>query len=210
MKRLAVLIILLAFITPQAFGAKPVIDKNSKGYVGTLPELGKKFDDEPVESTTKPQYEATKDFNSVNQIKPVPRDNPAFVNIILKADKNTQYINDINDLLPMLEKIYDMIERNMDVQKFVATTYFFNKNIEVLREKYEGKPEFNFASFQKILETDLHIQTVANLRTEAVRNTPYMPYGTDGKIYNSANIDQQLEYLMKDIEDTIVAIKSVY
>lgn len=210
MKKLAVFLLILLFAGSQAFAAKPVIDKNSKGYVGTLPVLNKKVEEEPAESSTKPQYEAKKDFNSANQIKPVPRDNPAFVNIILKADKNTQYINDINDLLPILEKIYDMIERNMDVQKFVATTYFFNKNIEVLREKYEGKPEFNFTSFQKILETDLHIQTVANLRTEAVRNTPYMPYGTDGKIYNSANIDQQLEYLMKDIEDTIVAIKGVY
>lgn len=208
MKKFALLFLIFFLATQTAHAGKPVID-NSKGYVGDLPELGKQFtDSEPA--TTKPQYEATKDFNSANQVKPVPKENPAFINIIYKADKNTQYINDINELLPTLEKIYDSIEQEEDVQRFVATTYFFNKTIEYLRAKYRDKPEFYFVSFQKILETDLHIQTVSNLRVEAVKNTPYMAYGADGKIYNSVNIDEQLSYLQKEIEETITAIKSVY
>lgn len=204
---------ILAFLTliltcQLTFAAKPVID-TSKGYVGELPQLGKEYvETEP--KTTKPQYEATKNFHSANQVKPVPRDNPAFVNIILKADKKTQYINDINELLPALEKIYDSIENEEDIQKFVARTYFFTKTIEHLREKYQDRPEFYFISFQKILETDLHIQTVSNLRAEAVQNTPYMAYGADGKIYNSVNIEEQLSFLQKEIEETIAIIKGVY
>lgn len=208
MKKLSLVLLILFLACQSAFAGKPLVDK-SKGYVGDLPELGKQYQEsEPAK--TKPQYEATKDFNSANQVKPTPRDNPAFINIIYKADKNTQYINDINELLPTLEKIYDSIENEEDVQRFVATTYFFNKTIEYLREKYQDKPEFYFVSFQKILETDLHVQTVANLRVEAVRNTPYMAYGADGKIYNSVNIDEQLSYLQKEIEETIAAIKGVY
>lgn len=208
MKKLFFTFFILFFACQSVFAGKPVIDQ-SKGYVGELPELGKEYQ-EPEPKTTKPQYEATKNFNSENQVKPVPLDNPAFINIIYKADKNTQYMNDINELLPTLEKIYDSIENKEDVQKFVAVTYFFNKTIEYLREKYEDKPEFYFVSFQKILATDLQIQTVANLRVEAVKNAPYMAYGADGKIYNSVNIDNQLSYLQKEIEDTITAIKSVY
>ena len=208
MKKLYLVLLIILFTGLHALAGKPIVDK-SKGYVGELPELGKQYQEsEPAK--TKPQFEATKDFNSENQVKPIPRDNPAFVNIILKADKNTQYINDINELLPTLEKMYDSIENGEDVQKFVATTYFFNKTTEYLREKYKDKPEFYFVSFQKILETDLHIRTIANLRVEAVRNTPYMAYGADGKIYNSINIDEQLTYLQKEIEETISAIKGVY
>ena len=208
MKKLLLLFILTIIICPNAWAAKPVIDQ-SKGYVGELPQLGKEYvETEPTKA--KPQYEATKKFNSANQVKPVPRDNPAFVNIILKADKKTQYINDINELIPTLEKIYDSIENEEDVQKFIARTYFFNKTIEYLRNKYENKPEFYFISFQKILETDLHVQTVANLRAEAVKNAPYMAYGADGKIYNSINVDEQLSFLKKDIEETITIIKGVY
>lgn len=208
MNRLLLLLVIILISAQTVEAGKPVIDK-SKGYVGELPELGKQYQ-EAENAKTKPQYEATKDFNSENQVKPIPRDNPAFVNIILKADKNTQYVNDINELLPTLEKIYDSIENEEDIQKFVATTYFFNKTIEYLREKYQDKPEFYFVSFQKILETDLHMQTVTNLRVEAVRNTPYMAYGADGKIYNSVNIDEQLAYLQKEIEETIAIIKGVY
>ena len=78
--------ILIFFLTcPSALAGKPVIDK-SKGYVGELPELCKEYQDsEPAK--TKPQFEAKKDFNSENQVKPIPRDNPAFVNIILKWKK---------------------------------------------------------------------------------------------------------------------------
>ena len=208
MNRLLLLLIIVLVSVQTVEAGKTVVDK-SKGYVGELPELGKQYQ-ETESAKTKPQYEATKDFNSENQVKPIPRDNPAFVNIILKADKNTQYVNDINELLPTLEKIYDSIENEEDVQKFVATTYFFNKTIEYLREKYQDKPVFYFVSFQKILETDLHMQTVTNLRVEAVRNTPYMAYGADGKIYNSVNIDEQLAYLQKEIEETIAIIKGVY
>ena len=157
MKKLAVVFLIMLLCADCTPAAKPIIEPG-KGYIGELPVLGKKIDNEKKESEVKPQYEKVKEFTSKEEIKNIPRDDPAFVNIILKADKNTQYINDINDLLPMLEKIYDMIEDDVDIQKFVATTYFFNKNVEVLREKYEDRPEFYFISFQKLLETDLHIQ----------------------------------------------------
>lgn len=209
MRNLAVIFLIILFGANFAYAGKPVIDKN-KGYVGDLPVLGKKINDEKTESETEPQYEKVKEFTSKDEIKNIPKDNPAFVNIILKADKNTQYINDINDMLPMLEKIYDMIEDDVDVQKFIATTYFFSKNVEILREKYENRPEFYFISFQKLLETDLQIQTVSNLRVEAVKNAPYMALGSEGKIYNSVNIQDQMSFLLKEIEATIMAIKNVY
>ena len=208
MRKIFILFSILILTSQLAQASKPVVDR-SKGYVGELPELGTMFQKEEP-SKTKPQYEATKNFNSENEVKPVPRDNPAFINIILKADKTPQYVIDVNELIPTLEKICDSIENKEDVQKFIATTFFFNKTIEHLRNKYEDKPEFHFVSFQKILETDLHIQTVANLRVEAVKNTPYMAYGADGKIYNSVNIDEQLSFLLKEIEETIAVIKGIY
>lgn len=208
MKKFFVLSLIFILNSQLTFAGKPIVDR-SKGYVGDLPELGKMFQKEEP-SRTKPQYEATKNFNSENQVKPIPRDNPAFVNIILKADKETQYIVDVNNLIPTLEKIYDLIENEESIQNFVATTYFFNETIEYLRNKYQNKPEFHFVSFQKILETDLHIQTVANLRVEAIKNTPYMAYGADGKIYNSVNIDEQLSFLKQEIEETIAIIKGIY
>lgn len=59
--------------------------------MGTLPDVSKSFQTSDPKSA-KPLYEKTKDFNSANEVKPAPRDNPAFVNIMLKTDKTSPYL----------------------------------------------------------------------------------------------------------------------
>ena len=176
------------------------IENSGSGYVGKLPDLTKGF------ATTEPQYtkpifEKTKDFNSA--------DNPAFVNIILKSEKTSAYLNDINELLPQLENLLLCIENNSDVQKFNAKAYFFNKSIEYLRDKYKGLPESSYISFKKLLELSSHTQSIANLRAEAEKYRPYLAYTGAGYLYNDNVIDQQLEYLKTEIEQTIVVLKEV-
>ncbi len=181
-------------------------DNQGKGYVGDLPDVTSGFrSSEP--KVSKPLTEATKKFNSSDEIKPVPRDNPAFVNIMLKTDKTSQYINDINELLPQLENILLCIENGYDVQKFNAKVYFFNQTMKYLEEKYEGKPECNYASFKKLQTLSTHSQSVATLRAEAEKYKPYLAYTGAGYLYNQNTINQQLDYLKTEIEDTIVIVK---
>ena len=178
----------------------------NQGYVGTLPDVTKIF--HPSEpSQVKPTFEKTKKFNSENEIKPVPRDNPAFVNIILKQDKSSPYLNDITEFIDMLEKIYDSIEANENVQLFASRVYFFTKNADYFRDKYDGKPESSYISFQKLMELSLHANTVAQLRTEAEKYSPYLAYTGTGHIYNENNINEQLQYLKDEIEQTIAVLK---
>lgn len=182
------------------------IDNAGSGYVGKLPDLTKGFaTTEP--QNTKPIFEKTKDFNSADEITPVPRDNPAFVNIILKTDKTSPYLNDINELLPQLENLLSCIENNSDVQKFNAKAYFFYKSVEYLHDKYKGLPESSYISFKKLLELGTHAKSVANLRAEAEKYRPYLAYTGAGYLYNDNVINQQLEYLKTEIEQTIVVLK---
>lgn len=184
------------------------IESEGRGYRGNLPDLTKGFKtSEP--QYTKPIYETTKKFNSSEEIKPVPRDNPAFVNIILKTDKTSPYVNDINDILPQLENLLLCIENNNDVQKFNAKAYFFNKTIEYLKNKYTGLPESSFFSFRKLLELSAHTQSLAALRAEAEKYRPYLAYSGAGYLYNDNVINEQLEYLREEIEDTIAILKQV-
>lgn len=183
-------------------------NNEGKGYVGTLPDISKNMESaEPKKA--KPIYEKSRKFNSADEIKPVPRDNPSFVNIILKADKTSPYVNDINDLLPQLENILYCIENNFNVQKFNAKVYFFNKTVEYLQNKYAGMPESNFTSFQKLLTLSTHAKSVATLRAEAEKYRPYLAYTGAGYLYNDNVIDQQLDYLKTEIEETIVVLKDV-
>lgn len=188
------------------FGKDKTLEPEERGYVGTLPNLTKQYDtSEPAESS--PIFEKTKNFHSANELKPIPREDPAFVNIILKPDKTSQYLNDLNDFILMLEKIYDSIENREDVQKFVAKVYFFKKNADYFRDKYATKPESYYESYQRVLDLSLRANAVSQLRAEAEKYKPYLAYSGAGKVYNSENIDQQLEYLKNEIESTIAVLK---
>ena len=100
-------------------------------------------------------------------MKPIPRENPAFVNIILKSEKTTQYVNDLNEFIPMLESIYDLIENNSNVQILTQKVYYFNKSADYLRDKYINKPESQFVSFKRLMELNIHAKSIALLRNEA-------------------------------------------
>ena len=89
-------IIFIAFFCLPVYGAKKNPAFDGMGYVGTLPDLTRQY--QPTEpKSTKPVIEQVENFHSSDQVKPIPRDNPAFVNIILKQDKTTRYVNDINE-----------------------------------------------------------------------------------------------------------------
>ena len=199
-------IIFIAFFCLPVYGAKKNPAFDGMGYVGTLPDLTRQY--QPTEpKSTKPVIEQVENFHSSDQVKPIPRDNPAFVNIILKQDKTTRYVNDINEFIPMLEKIYDSIEDGENVQLFNAKVYFFNKNADYLRDKYVEKPEGEYISFKKLMELSTHAKSIALLRSEAQKYNPYLAYSGAGYIYDPDNINQQLQYLKKEVEQAILLLR---
>ena len=177
-----------------------------RGYVGTLPNLTRGYEAKEPQKTV-PEIKPSKNFNSESELKPVPRDNPAFVNIILKPDKTSQYVNDINEMIPLLENIYDLIDNKGNVQVFNAKVYYFNKNVDYLRDKYLNKPESQFVSYKRLMELSMHARSIALLRSEAEKYNPYLAYGSSGYIYNPNNIAEQLDYLKTEIEQTILILK---
>ena len=129
------------------------------------------------------------------------------MNIILKQDKLSPYVSDLQEFIEMLEQIYDSIESGENVQRFAARVYYFKKNAEYFGEKYANEPESSYISYEKILELSAQAQSVANLRTEAEKYKPYLAYTGSGAIYNSNSIDQQLEYLKTEVERIINILK---
>ena len=189
-------------------GAKNDLPVEGKGYVGTLPKLTREYTpEEKSQDKIKVIPTPAKDFNSEEEIKPAPQDDPAFVNIILKKDKTSKYVNDINEFIPMLESIMDMIEEKQNVQLFNAKVYFFNKSVDYFKEKWMGKPESEFLSYKRLLELNTHARSIALLRAEAEKYNPYLAYGSEGYIYNPNNIQEQLGYLKTEIEQTILLLR---
>lgn len=207
-KIFAFILILFFAFQSSAFAKKreAIVIPDNSGYVGTLPTLDGPFMQSKVIDAN-PSFDYQDGFNDPDAIKNVPRNNPSFVNIIIKSDKSSKYLNDINDLIPIVESLQDVIESNGNVQLFNAKSYFLRKNVEYFRDKYKNQAEESYISYRKVLELNNHVQSVARLRLESEAYSPYVPESGTGNMFTQNSIDTQLSYLLSDIKKTLVVLR---
>ena len=212
MKKVLICLILLTITLPSnaAFWNKKnkalEQELQGKGYAGNLPNIGEKIERSKTKVTT-PVFEAQEGFDNPAELKPIPKDNPAFINIIQKKDKTSQFVVDANEVIPMLEKLVDCIEDNESLQLFITKANLLTLNIDSLAEKYEGKPESYYESFRKLQEVNRYVKSISQLRKEAVTYQRYLAYSASGSIYNPENINQQLEYLLEELNTAILLLR---
>ena len=212
MKKFLICLILLSITLPSsaAFWNKKnkalEQELQGKGYAGNLPDIGEKIERSKTKVTT-PVFEAQEGFDDPAEIKPVPKDNPAFINIIQKKDKTSQFVVDVNEVIPMLEKLVDCIEDNESLQLFITKANLLTLNIDNLAEKYDGKPESYYESFRKLQEVNRYVKSISQLRKEAVTYQRYLAYSASGSIYNPENINQQLQYLLEELNTAILLLR---
>ncbi|DAB13364.1 hypothetical protein J6K35_02880 [bacterium] len=213
MKKFFICLIIMSFALPShAFfwnKKDKALEKElqGKGYAGTLPNLGDKIEKTKTKVTT-PIFESQDGFNNPADLKPVPKDNPAFINIIQKKDKTSEFTNDAAEIIPMLEKLVDCIDDNENLQLFITKANLLTLNIDNLTEKYNGKPESYYESFRKLQEVNRYVKSIAALRREAVTYQRYLAYSSSGSIYNPDNINQQLQYLLEELNSAILLLRS--
>ena len=212
MKKFLVCLILLSIALPShAFfwnKKDKALEKElqGKGYAGTLPDIGEKIEKSKTKVTT-PIFESQEGFDDPSELKPVPKDNPAFINIIQKKDKNSEFVDDANEIIPMLEKLVDCIEDNESLQLFITKANLLTLNIDSLAKKYDGKPESFYESFRKLQEVNRYVKSISLLRKEAVTYQRYLAYSESGSIYNPENIANQLQYLLEELNTVILLLR---
>ena len=212
MKKIVALLIVFSFALPSnAFfwnKKDKALEKElqGKGYAGTLPKLENNTQKNKVK-VAEPIYEPQQGFDNPENLKPVPKDNPAFIDIIQKKEKPTEFANDVNNILPMLEKLYDCIDENENLQLFISKANLLTVNVDYLIQKYDGKPESYNDSFKKLTEVNRYTKTLMTLRREAVTYQKYLAYQESGSIYNPSNIEQQMEYLKEEINSAILLLR---
>jgi hypothetical protein len=208
------IIMLLLMCTILGVSAKQTADTTGqnvleqKGYMGSLPDILDKFQpSKPTQGT--PIFEAEEGFDNPDKLKPIPRDNPAFVDIILKKDKTSQYVNDINRIIPLVENLIDCIENEESVQMFVAKATNLEFSIGALRKKYDTKPESYYISFTKLMSLGIHAKSLAELRKEGAEYNRYLAYQASGSIYAPDNINKELGYLLEELQDVLATLREV-
>ena len=88
MRKIFAVFIFVILLCPHAAFAKkstaPAIP-NGSGFVGKLPNVSDRFQKAPTEESD-PAFQYEDNFSDKDDIKPAPRNNPAFINIIMKKD----------------------------------------------------------------------------------------------------------------------------
>lgn len=214
-KFLVVLAIIFMGCSAMAFGKKeqePAIPSqtfmNQKGYEGSLPDIIDKFQPSKPAGAT-PVFEAEDGFDDPDKLKPVPRDNPAFVNIILKKDKTSTYIYDINKIILLVEALIDSIENEDSVQLFVAKATNLEFAIGGLRDSFENKPESFYNSYVRLMSLCMHVKSIAELRREGAVYNRYLAYQAAGSIFAPDNVNKELQLLLDELQEVLVILREV-
>ena len=211
MRKLCLILSLIFALQTSAYGAffkkNDVKTETSNGYVGTLPNLKNNVTPEEPQKAM-PVFDKTTTFHSENAIKPTPTDDPSFVNIILKQDKMSPYVSDLQEFIDMFEQILDSVENNEPNQRFASRVYYLNINTNYFMDKYEGRTESSYESYKKIVEISNRTKEISQLRADAEKYKRYLAYTDTGSIYSQNNIDKELDGLKIDIERAITVLKN--
>lgn len=214
MKKFLIIFLIMMCTVSVVYAKKQTQDTTAtsilqqKGYVGTLPDILDKFKTTRPEKGT-PIFEAEEGFDDPDKLKPIPRDNPAFVDIILKKDKTSTYVNDISRIIPQVEGLIDCIEKDEDVQRFVAKATMLDLSVGALRKKFQDKPESYYISYTKLMALALHAKSLAELRREGAEYSKYLAYQSAGAIYAPDNIKKELNYFMEELQETLIILREV-
>jgi hypothetical protein len=181
---------------------------SGSGYKGKLPDINSEFAYIRTNPAgTKQIFNPMDEFESQPDYKKIPRENKTYIDIILKKDKTSAYIKDLNDIIPILEKMQKSIETQGSVQKFNAIASSIIDHADYIGEKYADKPEKYYISFSKLMSISAQARTVATLRCEAQVYIKYLAYQQEGQIYSKDNVQRQIEFFSEELKNTIRILK---
>ena len=188
----------------------PITNKTEEipqGYYGTLPNIGQDFNYKKQTASS-----ATQDINAKlpkenledEDLKPAPYNDSLFLDVIVKKEKASNYINDVQKTKLALANLKKCIEDNGDIQRFngcVNMVELYSKN---LQKKYENQSDSLRESYIDILNTNYHAKVLGNLLYDANYYSRYVPVN-EGK-YSKQNIEKQKQDLLKRINKTLFLI----
>lgn len=177
------------------------------GYKGSLPDVKGAFDYVRATPQTTKGIFNNLDENDKANYKRIPKENKAYIDIILKKDNTSPYLKDLNDVIAILEKMQKCINSNGSIQKFNAIASSIIDHADYMTEKYQNKPERFYISFAKLQNVAAQAREIATLRCESQLYIKYLLTQGDGKVYSQDSINQQLQNFEIEVDNAIKIMK---
>lgn len=189
-----------------------VLTTTGAGYMGTLPDVEAEFSYLRKEKTEKamPVYSIEElDKQNENELKNIPRENEQYVDIIIKKDKTSAYIKDVNSVILILEKLRKCLNTDGDIQKFNAIVSNLIDNVYYIQEEYKDKPESNYLSYSKLIVLSQQARETANFRMQGNLSENYLPYTSKGNIHTRENLESKMQALLNNVNETLFVLKNL-
>ncbi|MBR2068120.1 MAG: hypothetical protein IJ877_00010 [Candidatus Gastranaerophilales bacterium] len=177
-----------------------------QGYYGTLPDIGQDFKYKQQTSSTPTQPDAYIPDEKIQDenLKPAPFDDTLFLDVIVKKEKSSNYVNDIQKTKFALNNLKKCIEEKGDIQRFNGCVNMVDLYSQNLQKKYENKSDALRESYVDILNTNYYAKVLGNLLYDANYYARYVP--TQQGKYSKENIEAQKQDLLKRINKTLFLI----
>lgn len=180
--------------------------------MGTLPDIDAEFSylrKQNSENAMAPYSVEELDKQNEQQLRTIPRDNDNYVDIIIKKDKTTQYLKDVNSIILILEKLRKCLNTDRNIQKFNAIVSNLIDNIEYVKQEYKDKPESNYLSYSRLIYVSQEAKEAANFRMQGQISEKYIPYTSSSNVYTKENLDTKLDNLLNNVNETLFILKNL-
>lgn len=181
-----------------------------QGYYGVLPDIEKDFQYKKQAMPTSAQIDMkipdSDELPPEETLKKAPFDDALFLDMVIKKEPDSQYLNDVQKIKFALRNIKKCIEENGDIQRFNACVNGLDLYVQNLKKKYENKSESLKESYMDVLNTNYYAKLLGNLKYDANYYARYIPTN-EGK-YSKENIALQEEDLLNRINKTIFLLNN--
>lgn len=181
-----------------------------KGYYGTLPNINEdfKYKNQSAPSVPKVDMQVIDEQNKLNEenLKKAPFDDSLFLDMVIKKEPNSEYVNDIQKIKFALDNLKKCIEENGEIQRFNACVNHLELYVQNLKKKYEDKSESLKESYIILLNTNYQAKVLGNLKYDANYYARFVP--TQGGQYSKENIALEEKNLLNKINKTIFLLNN--
>lgn len=204
LKSIAFIIIFsLSFTPAYSFGKK---EKEGNGYVGKLPNIEKTFGHKKYKIQSNPETNLIQAPIEKNNLIEGPMEDAVFVDVIIKKQKPSKYVDDIMKIIPVAEKLRTITKENgSNIQKYNSGVNNFDLYVTKLQKDYQDKPESISESYILLQDVNYRAKVLGNLKYEANFYSKYKPVLEEE--YTPQYLQEHDEILVKELDKLIFILQ---
>lgn len=191
----------------QAQKAKSINDM-PKGYYGTLPDIYRDFKYKKKTPSTPKDTDLkapTLEELDEEEFQEAPFSDTLFLDNIIKKEKTSDYINNLQKVKYALTKLKEALEEeSAQIQKINASINVFDLYVMNLKIKYENQKEANLESYKELLLVDYQAKVFGNLLFDSAYYSKIIPV-QDGK-YSANNLEVEKKKLLNKVNKVLFLI----